>query len=380
MRNAYTLPVPTWLATVRRQQAEKLSDVMAIRRGRMLKQAERAARRAIRSTWLCKNDQPQALREYALVSAMRGRIRKSRRLFAKSLEVARRQHADYEVAQTLAAMARVGREVGWSDAADQALEAQATLAEIETATERAVPAETASLSLADRFDTVLDSGRKIASALTPMAIYEAARLAALRLLRGEKCLVLHVEGGEEAPSSPWPARKTSPSTSGFSTKRCGRARRWPTQPRTTWSTPIRPPCGGQSTLCVPLNVRGRATACLYVTHGHVQGLFGADEERLADFVATIAGAALENAEGFAELQRLNQTLERRVEERTAAAESRARQLAESNRQLKRIADELRQTDVDLRVAKQLAETATRQKAVPATMSHEIRTPMTASSG
>ena len=181
VRNAYTLPVPTWLATVRRKQAETVSDFMAIRRGRMLKQAERAARSAVRSTWLCKNDQPQALREYALVSAMQGKIRKSRRLFAKSLEVARRQQARYEAAQTLAAMARVGREVAWRDAAAHALEAQAMLAEIETATEERLP-PAASLSLADRFDTVLDSGRKIASALTPTAITNR-RLAALRLLR-----------------------------------------------------------------------------------------------------------------------------------------------------------------------------------------------------
>ena len=44
--------------------------------------------------------------------------------------------------------------------------------------------ETSTLSLADRFDTVLDSGRRIASALTPAAIHEAAQAAALRLLRG----------------------------------------------------------------------------------------------------------------------------------------------------------------------------------------------------
>ena len=36
---------------------------------------------------------------------------------------------------------------------------------------------------------------------------------------------------------------------------------------------------------------------------------------------TIAGAALENAEGFQQLKRLNETLEERVAERTAAAES-----------------------------------------------------------
>ena len=43
-------------------------------------------------------------------------------------------------------------------------------------------------------------------------------------------------------------------------------------------------------------------ACLYVTHRQIAGLFGEDEKRLADFIATLAGAALENAEGFAELK------------------------------------------------------------------------------
>src|SRR5690606_15252194 len=53
--------------------------------------------------------------------------------------------------------------------------------------------ELVTLSLADRFDTVLDSGRKVASALRDQTIYEQARLAALRLLRGQKCAVLQVD-------------------------------------------------------------------------------------------------------------------------------------------------------------------------------------------
>ena len=56
-------------------------------------------------------------------------------------------------------------------------------------------------------------------------------------------------------------------------------------------------------------------------HGQIRNLFGLDEKRLADFVATIAGAALENAQGFQQLQQLNETLELRVAERTAAAEA-----------------------------------------------------------
>src|SRR5262249_37570269 len=78
--------------------------------------------------------------------------------------------------------------------------------------------------------------------------------------------------------------------------------------------------GVRSGLCAPIFVRGRPAGCFYVDHRQVSHLFGEDERRLAEFIATLAGAALENAEGFAELQRLNETLEHRVAERTAAAE------------------------------------------------------------
>jgi signal transduction histidine kinase len=70
-------------------------------------------------------------------------------------------------------------------------------------------------------------------------------------------------------------------------------------------------------LCVPVRARGRSVACLYITHGDVTHLFGPEEERIGEFLGTLAGAALENAQGFAEVQAFSRELERRVEERTA---------------------------------------------------------------
>jgi signal transduction histidine kinase len=70
----------------------------------------------------------------------------------------------------------------------------------------------------------------------------------------------------------------------------------------------------RSVLCAPIYVRGRVAACLYATHASVGGLFEAEEEQIAQFIASLAGAALENAEGFSEVQSLSRSLEVRAEE------------------------------------------------------------------
>ncbi|MBN1911085.1 MAG: response regulator [Pirellulales bacterium] len=384
LMSAYISPNLAWLATALRRQAESQNHFVPFQRNHILRHAEQVARRAVKVGRRLQNDLPHALRELALIRAMRGKTARVNHLLCKSIAVARQQGAKRELAKTLLACGELGQELGWPNADEQIESARAKLQALAPASDENSPRRSrgetpaATLSLADRFETVLDAGRKIASALLPAAIFGQVREAAVRLLRGENCLLFEVtrkDGGHQFT----PIGESH--DSGFSTEILNRALQ--AGQAISWVEEVSGNTSDQAvsldkraTLCVPMYVRGRAAACLCVTHEQIHGLFGPDEERLADFIATLAGAALENAEGFAELQRLNETLERRVADRTAAAEARARELTLSNQELERTANELRQAQEELRVATRAAEAANQAKSrFLATMSHEIRTPM-----
>jgi PAS domain S-box-containing protein len=320
VRNAWVSPLLPWLATALREAAQTATDVTPWRRRVLLRRAASAARKGLRLARKFQNELPHALRENALIAAALGRQRKARRLFAESLAVAQRQGAMYEHAQTLLARGRVGLELGWPEAAQHMAGAQEALRALEASAlengAAAADAKPVTLSLLDRFDTVLDAGRRIASALSREATFAAAREAALLLLRGDRCVVLKVE---PTPDGHDVTAASGEIDGGYSQTIVHRAIAAGRTVAFLEGAPENPSesvllSGVRSALCAPISVRGRPAACLYITHRQIAGLFGEDERRLSDFIATLAGAALENAEGFAELKRLNETLELRVEQ------------------------------------------------------------------
>ena len=108
LRQEYVAPVLPWLATALRVRAEQMPPFRSLRNRAQLRRAAEVARRASRTAWDYRNNRPQALREQALVAAMRGRARRARRLLAASLATAAHQGARHEAALTQLAWGRVG--------------------------------------------------------------------------------------------------------------------------------------------------------------------------------------------------------------------------------------------------------------------------------
>ncbi|MBL9091123.1 MAG: response regulator [Planctomycetaceae bacterium] len=324
--NAYIAPNLAWLATALRTRRQRYAGHVAALRRRHLRATLQAARRAVRLAFWFQNDLPHALRELGLAHLAYGRTRRGLRALRRSMAVAERQGARYEGALSRLVFWQVQSELGLPGAAEQLAAAQAEVRTIEVLAQSAdqdgEATGKATLSLADRFDTVLDAGRRIASALSAEPIYGEMRQAALRLLRAEQCHLLtqleaDAAGYRIAADAKLPTEVRRSLADG-----CLQTRRAVSSlDEFSWETDPSPGDERSSALCVPVVVRGVPVACLYVLHRQLPDLFGDDEKRLAEFVATLGGAALENSDGFRQLQDLNQTLEARVAERTAAAEA-----------------------------------------------------------
>ncbi|HYO54502.1 ATP-binding protein [Archangium sp.] len=308
LRQEFVAPVPAWLTTALRQLAESSSALAPHRRAALLKQAQHVAHRAHGVARTYRNNLAHTLRELGLLAAMAGHPRRARRWLEKSLHVARELHMRHEHAQTLLARGQVGQAVGWPGADADLDTATRELQELEQGLSqeatgsRAVLERPDTLSLVDRFPRVLDAGRRIASALTRQAVFDAVRQSMMELLRAEHCVVFD-------PTALLPEDQMT--GAGVGRTAIGRALETGRpvvmgQGMPGGMSESMELLGVRSLLCAPIQVRGKTMACVCVSHRQVGELFGEDEERLASFVCILAGAALENAEGFERMAALSE--------------------------------------------------------------------------
>ncbi|HVM41548.1 MAG TPA: GAF domain-containing sensor histidine kinase, partial [Acidimicrobiia bacterium] len=346
VRNEYVVAARPWLATALREAVEAMSPYAAGRRP-LLRRATRAARAARILARVFPNHRSHALREAGLVAALLGRSRTARRLLLAALEVAQHSGAVTEEFECLEAFEDVAAELGWE--IDPAHAARADDLRLRLDIPGQIDVKRASpvtLGLLDRFDTLLDEGRRIAGALSEAVAHRSATRALRNLLRADETSFVDLSRNEAQHAAAALVREAI-------------ERRRPVvvddDPADERADDLLP-AGARCALAVPVLVRGEPVGCLYAGHGAMSGMFREDDVRVAELVASITGAALENAQGFAEIEALQRSLEERVSDRTA-------QLSTMLRELERVNEELRDAD--------------RLKTDFVSMvSHELRTPLT----
>lgn len=370
--NAYITPNYAWLVTALRCQFEANPPKLHRSRRIALRKLRAAAKRAVRIAKRFRNELPHALRELAAVEAMLGSFRKATRLLEQSIEEAREQEAAYELAQSKLFLLQLRHECSQSDAINQAL--HAAREQVRSFEDEVVEVTSAaSLSLIDRFEILLDAGRQITAATNGKMILERTLEATRRLLRGDRVLIVaKVEAGDG--KAYFEIVTPSDSNEEFDPGIIRKAEQLSNVIIERGEKVVRHGIVSENTgtfLCCPIFIHEKPRYFLYVANTHFTNLFGSDEGRIASYLSSAASGALERADGFSQLQTLNESLENRVQERTEAVVQRSLELEQT-------ANELRETQVELERAKTAAEKASESKSsFLACMSHEIRTPMSA---
>ena len=309
LRQEYVAPVKPWLATALRMQLEATDAHATGRlRARRLRRAARTARQADRLSRSYRNNRPHALRERALVADLRGRRGGPDRLPGPQPGGGRGAGRGLRGRAHPSGRRPPGRGDGAAGASPRP----------RWPTPRRTSGRSRSVERGGRADARRTRRRATrcpwptASSLL-LAVGPTDRRGGVpgRRLRGR------ARGGAPAAAG----RSTATSSRSATTSadaahhRVGRERaraqpraRSPgrSRPRTRWSAGPSDDAdsseslllaGLRSVLCAPIVCDGAVVACFYVTHHEVNDLFGEIEVQLAEFIATLAGAALEHVAG-----------------------------------------------------------------------------------
>jgi PAS domain S-box-containing protein len=329
LRSEYVAPIPTWLATALRQQAEAALVYHPQHSRRLLRRAQASARAGLRLARWFPNNLAHALRENGLLAAMWGRHQDALRFLEESLTVAERQGARYEYAQSLLAKGRLASTLGWGGADDVATAEQALrLLYAGLAAEKHIPyadapeQKRAAWSMADRFHGLLSVGHRITSAFSRETIFAEVLNGVRTLLRGEASVVVEVtqENGM-LRCKPVAGDMNSDISNALAMRVLGSSRPvvFPTgEHQDGMDTLVL--AGVRSALYAPIFERGRIIGCFGTLHEEVDESFGEEEVRLAEFIMALAGAALEHSDAFAELHQAHKQLQVRAQDAALVTE------------------------------------------------------------
>ncbi len=196
-QSEYIAPIFPWYATALRHEIDKVKQRYASQETKILiREFDRATHVAVKMARKYRNNLPHALRERAVAHALYGRNKRSISTIEASLRVADELGSTYEMAQTLLMKERLNRELGISQSLDELAVAHRLLSSFELAVSSASEINDkkrqrqATLSLVDRFDTLIEVGRDIANSLSSDEIFRAIQQGCKGLFRGEKCVIL----------------------------------------------------------------------------------------------------------------------------------------------------------------------------------------------
>jgi two-component system sensor kinase len=130
------------LAMALRLRANELKETDTVSARRLLKEALRYSRLAIWFSWLFPTERPAAYRELSQVYLVKGNVRRALRLARKSCQIAEKQSAAWELAQSDLLRAQLAQQLGMPNADEELQSAEREMSGFRAMIEEAISQET----------------------------------------------------------------------------------------------------------------------------------------------------------------------------------------------------------------------------------------------